>query len=338
MIELDIGVVGLGKMGLNIARNLSDHGHRAVGFDASAEACECAKTSGIEVCTSLAALVEALPQPRVLWVMVPCGEPTEACVTELLSLLDAGDVLIDAGNSHYRDSMRHADAAAERGVRFLDAGTSGGRSGARNGACIMVGGDREAFDYVEDALRDLVVEEGLLYTGPAGSGHFMKMVHNGIEYGMMQAIGEGLEVLRSSAFDYDLAAVTHNWNHGSVVRGWLMELMEQQLRAHPDLEDIRGVVAASGEAKWTVEAALELEVPVPVIALSLMARNATQIKDAFTAKAVSALRNGFGGHEYVGADGRLTSGSAANDAPTGGVPASSVAASAVLSAVAPTEG
>ena len=307
-MELDIGVVGLGKMGLNIARNLLDHGHRAVGFDASAQACESARALGLKVTQSMDALVAALPQPRVLWVMVPSGEATEACVTQLLEVLDAGDVLIDAGNSQNRDSMRHAGAAAERGVRFLDAGTSGGMSGARNGACIMVGGDHEAFEHVEPVLRDLVVDEGLLYTGPAGSGHFMKMVHNGIEYGMMQAIGEGFEIMRESPFDYDLAAVAHNWNHGSVVRGWLMELMEQQLRAHPDLEDIRGVVAASGEAKWTVEAALELEVPVPVIALSLMARNATQDPDAFAAKAVSALRNGFGGHEYVGADGHLTTG------------------------------
>lgn len=236
--------------------------------------------------------------------MVPCGEPTESCVTSLLEILDKGDILIDAGNSFYKDSQRHVAMAAEKGVRFLDAGTSGGKSGARNGACIMVGGDRSAFDHVEPALKDLTVEGGLIYTGPAGSGHFMKMVHNGIEYGMMQAIGEGLAVMRASGFDYDLEAVAHNWNHGSVIRGWLMELMEAQLASHPDLADIRGVVAASGEAKWTVETALDLEVPVPVIALSLMERNATQIEDSFCAKAVSALRNGFGGHEYVGLDGQ----------------------------------
>lgn len=296
---MEIGVVGLGKMGLNIALNLIDHGHRAVGYDACADALAQAQKTGVEVAESMEELVSSLPTPRVLWVMVPSGAPTEVCVEQLLGLLDQGDILIDAGNSFYRDSKRHAASAAARGVSFLDAGTSGGKSGARNGACIMVGGDRDAFDYVEPGLHDLVVGDGLMYTGPAGSGHFMKMVHNGIEYGMMQAIGEGLEILRSSEFDYDLAAVAHNWNHGSVVRGWLMELMEQQLVAHPDLEDIKGVVAASGEAKWTVETALELEVPAPVIALSLMVRNATQIDDAFSAKAVSALRNGFGGHAYV---------------------------------------
>lgn len=291
-------------MGANIALNLADHGHKAVGFDCSEASVAAAAASGIEVAPTLEALVEALPMPRVLWVMVPCGEPTESCVTSLLEILDKGDILIDAGNSFYKDSQRHAAMAAEKGVRFLDAGTSGGKSGARNGACIMVGGDRSAFDHVEPALKDLTVEGGLLYTGPAGSGHFMKMVHNGIEYGMMQAIGEGLAVMRASGFDYDLEAVAHNWNHGSVIRGWLMELMEAQLALHPDLADIRGVVAASGEAKWTVETALDLEVPVPVIALSLMERNATQIEDSFCAKAVSALRNGFGGHEYVGLDGQ----------------------------------
>lgn len=291
-------------MGANIALNLADHGHKAVGFDCSEASVAAAAASGIEVAPTLEALVEALPMPRVLWVMVPCGEPTESCVTSLLEILDKGDILIDAGNSFYKDSRRHAAMAAEKGVRFLDAGTSGGKSGARNGACIMAGGDRSAFDHVEPALKDLTVEGGLIYTGPAGSGHFMKMVHNGIEYGMMQAIGEGLAVMRASGFDYDLEAVAHNWNHGSVIRGWLMELMEAQLASHPDLADIRGVVAAGGEAKWTVETALDLEVPVPVIALSLMERNATQIEDSFCAKAVSALRNGFGGHEYVGLDGQ----------------------------------
>ena len=291
-------------MGANIALNLADHGHKAVGFDCSEASAAAAAASGIEVVPTLEALVEALPAPRVLWVMVPCGEPTESCVTSLLELLDEGDILIDAGNSFFKDSQRHAAMAAGKGVRFLDAGTSGGKSGARTGACIMVGGDRSAFDHVESALEDLTVEGGLLYTGSAGSGHFMKMVHNGVEYGMMQAIGEGLAVMRASGFGYDLEAVAHNWNHGSVIRGWLMELMESQLASHPDLADIRGVVAASGEAKWTVETALDLEVPVPVIALSLMERNATQIEDSFCAKAVSALRNGFGGHEYVGLDGQ----------------------------------
>lgn len=296
---MKIGVVGLGKMGLNIALNLQDHGHETCGYDASEAALEAANAAGVTTAASMEELVASLPQPRVLWVMVPSGKATEACLSQALELLEKDDILIDAGNSFYKDSMRHAQMAAERGVLFMDAGTSGGKSGARHGACIMTGGDRVAYDYVEPALKDLVVDEGLMYTGPAGSGHFMKMVHNGIEYGMMQAIGEGIEIMRKSDFDYDLAAVTHNWNHGSVVRGWLMELMEQQFIAHPDLADIKGVVAASGEAKWTVETALDLEVPAPVIALSLMVRNASQEEDSYACKAVSALRNGFGGHEFV---------------------------------------
>ena len=305
---MKIGVVGLGKRGANVALNLMDHGHEAVGFDASAEAREKAAREGITAVASMAELVGSLTAPRVLWVMVPSGAATEACFTEALELLEPGDVLVDAGNSMYKDSLRRAQVAQKAGVRFLDAGTSGGKRGARNGACIMVGGDKSAFELLEPVLEDITVEGGLLYTGRAGSGHFMKMVHNGVEYGMMQAIGEGLAIMRASEFDYDLTAVAHNWNHGSVIRGWLMELMESQLAAHPDLADIKGVVAASGEAKWTVEAALDLEVPAPVIALSLMERNATQIDDSFAAKAVSALRNGFGGHEFVDASGNKTTG------------------------------
>lgn len=300
---VNIGIVGLGKMGANIALNLIDHDHEVIGFDVSDKARAAAGESGVRTTESLEELVAALASPRVVWTMVPSGAATESSLAQALELLDEGDILIDAGNSNYRDSMRHAELAEARGVRFLDAGTSGGKSGARSGACLMVGGDRSAYEYLEPVLRDLAVEEGCLYTGRAGSGHFMKMVHNGIEYGMMQAIGEGLAVMRASEFDYDLTQVAHNWNHGSVVRGWLMELMEQQLRAHPDLKDIRGVVAASGEAKWTVEAALDLEVPVPVIALSLMVRNASQEEDSFTCKSLAALRNGFGGHEYVSANG-----------------------------------
>lgn len=302
VIVLDIGVVGLGKMGANIALNLIEHGHRVVGYDASPDALEAASARGIATAKTMTALAEALPIPRVIWAMVPCGEATEACLHEALDVLDEGDILIDAGNSNYRDSIRHGREAHERGIRFCDSGTSGGMSGARHGACIMIGGDPSAYEYLEPALKDIACDEGLMYTGEAGSGHFMKMVHNGIEYGMMQAIAEGMAVMRASDFDYDLVSVARNWNHGSVIRGWLMELMESQLEAHPDLSDIKGVVAASGEAKWTVETALELEVPVPVIALSLMVRNASQEDDSFACKTLAALRNGFGGHDFVSCD------------------------------------
>ncbi len=296
---MEIGIIGLGKMGANIARNLTDGGHRVIGFDMNKAARTAVAEAGIETASSMGELVESLSSPRVLWSMVPSGAITDSVLAEAFDLLEDGDIVIDGGNSNYRDSMAHAEQAAEHGVRFLDAGTSGGQSGARNGACIMVGGDQSAYEYVEPMLLDMSCEGGLMYTGRAGSGHFMKMVHNGIEYGMMQAIGEGFAIMEASEFDYDLQQVAHNWNHGSVVRSWLMELMEQQLEVHPGLEDIRGVVDASGEAKWTLETALDLEVPAPVIALSLMVRNASQIEDSFANKAVAAMRNGFGGHAYV---------------------------------------
>lgn len=296
---MEIGIVGLGKMGANIACNLHDAGHRVVGFDMSEDARAAVLAEGIECAGSMADMVASLSAPRVVWMMVPSGTITDACLHEAYDLLSEGDIVIDGGNSNYKDSMAHAELAAGRGIRFLDAGTSGGKSGARNGACIMIGGDRSAYEHVEPMLQSMSCEEGLMYTGRAGSGHFMKMVHNGIEYGMMQAIGEGLAIMEASDFDYDLEAVAHNWNHGSVIRGWLMELMEDQLREHPGLDDIRGVVDASGEAKWTLETALDLEIPAPAIALSLMMRNASKIEDSFANKAVAAMRNGFGGHAYV---------------------------------------
>ena len=351
-MKANIGLIGLAVMGENLALNMESKGFTVAVYNRSVPGEEGVvdrfingrgKSKRFIGTHSIEQLVDSVKSPHIIMMMVKAGRPVDELISQLLPFLSSGDVIVDGGNSDFHDTERRVKELEKKGIYFVGTGISGGEEGALHGPSVMPGGSVEAWPLVKDILQGISakLDDGspcCEWIGAGGAGHFVKMVHNGIEYGMMQAIGEGLEVLRSSAFDYDLAAVTHNWNHGSVVRGWLMELMEQQLRAHPDLEDIRGVVAASGEAKWTVEAALELEVPVPVIALSLMARNATQIKDAFTAKAVSALRNGFGGHEYVGADGRLTSGSAANDAPTGGVPASSVAASAVLSAVAPTEG
>lgn len=299
-VTMEIGLVGLGKMGHNLALNLRDHGHEVLGFDLSEEARNALSAEGVKTVASLEEQVKTLPSPRVVWMMVPCGEPTEGTINELLGLLEPDDILIDAGNSNYKDSVRHGEECAKHGVRFLDVGTSGGTSGARDGACLMAGGDETAFQLVRPAFEDVSCEDGCVYVGPAGAGHFMKMVHNGIEYGMMEAIGEGFAIMRESPFDYDLPEVAKNWNHGSVIRSWLMELAEQQLRAHPDLADFKGVVAASGEAKWTVQAALDEEVPCPVIAQALFERNASQFGDEnFSNKMVSALRNGFGGHAYV---------------------------------------
>ncbi len=295
-----IGLVGLGKMGYNLALNLKDNGHEVIGFDLSKEARAAAEKDGVATAASLSEQIGQLATPRVLWLMVPSGAATQAVIDEALDLLEPGDVLIDAGNSNYKDSMRHGDASAKKGVAFLDVGTSGGTPGARYGACLMIGGDQKAYDLLAEVFDQVSCEDGCAYVGPAGAGHFMKMVHNGVEYGMMEAIGEGFAIMREAPFDYDLAAVAKNWNHGSVVRSWLMELAEVQLAKHPNLADIKGIVAASGEAKWTVEAALAEEVPAPVIAQALFERNASQMgEENFSNKMVSALRNGFGGHAVV---------------------------------------
>ena len=294
-----IGLVGLGKMGMNLALNLIDHKIEVIGSDLDEQMRVKAANKGIRTAKSMEEMIKQMEYPRVIWLMVPSGKATEDCIKQAIENLSPGDIVIDAGNSNYKDSIRRSKILSEHKIRFLDVGTSGGVSGARYGACLMIGGDKSAFEYLEKVFESIAVENGCLYTGKAGSGHFMKMVHNGIEYGMMQAIGEGLHIMEKSEFNYDLAKVTNNWNHGSVIRGWLMELAYHQLLNHPDLKDIKGTVNASGEAKWTVETALELEVPAPVIALSLMVRNASKEEDNFACKVVAMLRNGFGGHSYV---------------------------------------
>lgn len=295
---MKIGVVGLGKMGSNIAHNLLDNHVEVVGYDINDEVRKSVADQGIDVAHSLDALFQSLPERKIIWLMVPCGKATEDSIQGLKEFMQADDILIDAGNSNFHDSIRHAQELKEIGIHFLDVGTSGGVSGARNGACLMVGGNPEAVAFLESVFKAIAQKDGYLHTGEAGSGHFLKMVHNGIEYGMMEAIAEGFHVLHESNFDYNLEAVAKNWNHGSVIRSWLMELAEQQFGAHADLADIKGVVDASGEAKWTVESALDFEVPVPVIALSLMVRNASKQDDNFACKVLSVLRNGFGGHSY----------------------------------------
>lgn len=237
-----------------------------------------------------------------MWVMVPAGAPTDAVLKELAPYLAMGDIVIDGGNSNYKDTVMRATKLKLSGIHLLDCGTSGGLSGARHGACTMVGGDAEAFDHCEAIFRDVSVEKGYLYTGKSGSGHFVKMVHNGVEYGMMQAIAEGFEVLHKSDFDLNYKEVARVWNHGSVVRSWLMELVENAFGKDPDLSKIRGIMHSSGEGKWTVEAALEMEVPTPVIALSLLMRYRSQENDTFSGKVVAALRNEFGGHKVEQAE------------------------------------
>ena len=288
---MEVGMIGLGKMGLNLALNLTDNGHRVVGYDPGS-----VSTSQFETKASLQEVVEALTPPRVVWVMVPAGDVTEHVLRDLYDLLSPSDIVIDGGNSHYKASMRHAETFHEKLIHFFDVGTSGGTEGARDGACTMIGGDLEAFGKIEPLFRDVSTDNGYLYAGPSGSGHFLKMVHNGIEYGMMQAIAEGFDILEKSPFDYDHEQVARVWNHGSVVRSWLMELTESAFAKDAKLDGIKGVMHASGEGKWTVETALDYGVPAPVIALSLMMRQRSLEDDTFSGKVVAALRNEFGGH------------------------------------------
>lgn len=297
---MKIGLIGLGKMGYNLALNMSEHGFEVKAFDLSQEAVKkAAESEGIDGFASIEALVNALEKPRVFWMMVPAGDPTEQTLNNLLSLLDEGDIVLDGGNSRYTDSVRRYQLCKDKGVSFIDVGTSGGMSGARNGACVMVGGDERSFSYLEPLFKAISVSDGYLYTGKAGSGHFLKMVHNGVEYGMMQSLAEGFEVLQKSEFSYDNQAVAKVWNHGSVIRSWLVELLEDAFSKDGDLEKLSGVMASSGEGKWTLETALDMQVPTPVIALSLLMRYRSLENDTFAGKVVAALRNEFGGHAVV---------------------------------------
>ncbi|MFK7676909.1 phosphogluconate dehydrogenase (NAD(+)-dependent, decarboxylating) [Priestia megaterium] len=292
---MKVGLVGLGKMGINLGQNLLDQRHDVVAFDVNSNAVEQMKEYGASGVSSLQELVQSLETPRVVWLMVP-HTVVDSVISEVKPLLAEGDIVIEAGNSHYKESIRRYNELKENKIRFMDVGTSGGMEGARNGACYMIGGDREAWEIVEPIFRDTAVENGYLYAGEAGSGHFLKMVHNGIEYGMMAAIGEGFEVLEKSQFDYDYEKVARVWNNGSVIRSWLMELTENAFSKDTKLDDIKGVMNSSGEGKWTVETALDLQTATPVIAMSLLMRYRSLEDDTFTGKVVSALRNEFGGH------------------------------------------
>jgi len=291
-----VGVVGLGRMGGNMAVRLMREGHEVVAFSRTPETVARVVERGAIGAASLEDLVGKLEPPRIVWTMVPAGDPTEQMLLRLSGLLAIGDVLVDGGNSNYKDSKRRADDLGKLGIRFLDSGTSGGIWGLENGYCIMVGGDREAFELAEPVFKTLAPEGGYMHTGPAGSGHFVKMVHNGIEYGMLAAYGEGFEILKSSEYDLDLTEVAGIWRYGSVVRSWLLELLHDALEKDPGLESVRGWVDDSGEGRWTVLTAIEEDVPAPVTALALFARFASRQDESFAAKAIAALRNEFGGH------------------------------------------
>lgn len=292
---MKVGLIGLGKMGLNLGKNLIDHKHDVVAFDLNTNAVEEIMKYGAEGTSSLQDLVQSIEKPRVFWIMVP-HSVVDSVISEITPFLSEGDIVVEAGNSHYKESIRRYNQLKEVGVSFMDAGTSGGMEGARDGACYMIGGDPEAWSIVEPIFRDTAVENGYLYAGKAGSGHFLKMIHNGIEYGMMAAIGEGFEVLEKSDFDFDYEKVARVWNNGSVIRSWLMELTEHAFSKDAKLDEIKGIMHSSGEGKWTVETALDLQTATPVIAMSLLMRYRSLDNDTFTGKVVAALRNEFGGH------------------------------------------
>lgn len=293
---MQIGFVGLGKMGFNMVLNLLRHKHEVIGYDINEALVNDIKGEGAQGVLTLPDLCNALEGRRILWLMIPAGPLIDRVIDQLLPLVKEGDILIDGGNSHYKDTLRRYAMLKEKGINFVDCGTSGGMEGALNGACTMVGGDPEVVSYIDQLFQDMSVENGYLYTGPAGSGHFTKMVHNGVEYGMMQSIAEGFEVLEKSPFPYDYKAVAKMWNNGSVIRSWLMELAENAFSKDAKLDGILGRMHSSGEGKWTLETALDMGVPTPVIAMSVLMRYRSLQEDTFSGKVVAALRNEFGGH------------------------------------------
>jgi 6-phosphogluconate dehydrogenase len=286
-------------MGLNMVERLIKDGHQVVGFARSESSRSAAEEKGAESALSLADLVDKLDPPKVVWLMIPAGDPTEKTVNLLASLLSKGDIVIDGGNSYYKDSIRRAQLLKEKGVSFLDAGTSGGIWGLTVGYCLMIGGELEAFRAVEPVFKTLAPPDGYAHVGKNGSGHFVKMVHNGIEYALLQAYAEGFELLAAKqGFNLDLARISHLWNQGSVIRSWLLELAENVFKDNARLRDIEGYVADSGEGRWMVAEAIDEDVPAPVITLSLLQRFRSRQQESFSAKVIAALRNEFGGHGY----------------------------------------
>ena len=294
---MQLGMVGLGKMGANMTTRLIEGGHQVAVYDRSDTAVEAAAKGGARAAHSLAELVGALSgSPKVVWIMVPSGKPTDETIDALAALLGKGDVIIDGGNTNWKDGLAAYERCKSRGVQLVDAGTSGGVWGLKEGYCLMVGGEDAAVAACEPIFLTLAPKGGYAHVGPAGAGHFSKMVHNGIEYGLLQAYGEGFEILRTSPFTYDLHQLASIWRYGSVVRSWLLELAVLAFEEDPDLKNIRGWVDDTGEGRWTVQAAIDQNVPAPVITLSLLARFASRQDESYSAKVIAALRNQFGGH------------------------------------------
>jgi 6-phosphogluconate dehydrogenase len=304
---MELGMIGLGRMGFNMSRRLLEGGHHVVGYDRAPGQAEKLGEYGGVAATSVEDLIGKLAAPRAVWLMIPAGPPTRQQIQVLAGMLAPGDIVIDGGNSFYQDSLAHAALLKEHGIRFMDIGVSGGVWGLQVGYCLMAGGDREAFAALEPLLKTLAPPDGYRLVGPHGAGHYAKMVHNGIEYGMMEAYAEGFELMRAKTeFDYNLQEVADLWNNGSVIRSWLLELAADAFKDDPDLDAIKGYVPDSGEGRWTAQEAIDLAVPAPVITLALQIRFLSRQEDAFGAKVLAALRQQFGGHMVLKADADLT--------------------------------
>lgn len=295
---MQTAMIGLGRMGFNMARRLLEHGHPVAAYNRTSQKTEQLAAYGARACFSLEELVQALDPPRILWLMLPAGEVLDQHLEALLELTTPGDVIIDGGNTHYKDDLRRSKRAAEKNIHYLDVGTSGGVWGRQNGFCLMIGGEKRAFELVEPVLAALAPKEGYLYCGPAGAGHFVKMIHNGIEYGLMQAYAEGFGILEDSSYGehLDYSRLSHLWNQGSVIRSWLLELAELAFARSPRLEDLQGYVEDSGEGRWTVQQAIETASSAPVLALSIMQRFRSRRENTFPDRVLAALRRQFGGH------------------------------------------
>jgi 6-phosphogluconate dehydrogenase len=301
---MKLAMVGLGRMGMNMARRLLRGSHEVVAYNRSRQKTDALVKEGAIGAYSLKEAVEKLTPPRVIWIMLPAGSTVDEHIHEFKELLSSGDIIVDGGNTDHRDDSRRADLLADKKIHFVDAGVSGGIWGLEKGYCLMIGGEKEIFGHLDPVFKTLAPDDGYLYCGAIGSGHFVKMVHNGIEYGMMQAYGEGFQILEASQYSesLDFAAISHLWNQGSVVRSWLLELAEAAFSKDGKLSDIRGYVEDSGEGRWTVQQAIDSGVSAPVIALSLMQRFRSKEKDSFSDKVVAALRREFGGHGVVASD------------------------------------
>lgn len=299
---MQIGLIGLGRMGFNMARRWLGGKHTVVAYNRSAQKADAIAAQGAVAALTLASLVERLAAPRILWLMLPAGQIVDDHLDQLVGLLAPGDLVVDGANGHFRDAQRRAEKLRAHRIGFIDAGVSGGIWGLKNGYCTMVGGDAADVRRIEPLLNTLAPEDGFLHAGPVGAGHFLKMTHNGIEYGLMQAYAEGFELLNASEFHYDLKAVAALWNRGSVVRSWLLELMERALDADPQLATLKARVDDSGEGRWTVQQAIELGVPAPAITAAVFQRFASRQEDGFGLRVLAALRREFGGHAVTPAD------------------------------------